>query len=100
MRLAFLGFLFLVLAAPVQAQVPMQMTMPCYPHDAVTKLIGDKYKEVRRSYGVSGHNLTELYLSPTGSWTLLTTAPAGMTCILASGEGWENVPAIGLGHPT
>ena len=36
--------------------------------------------------------LFELYVAPTGTWTLLATAPDGSSCLLGAGEAWEPRP--------
>ncbi len=36
---------------------------------------------------ISERNLAELFVSPLGTWTLLTTTPKGVSCLAASGEG-------------
>ena len=36
---------------------------------------------------ISERNLAELFVSPTGTWTLLATSPKGVSCLAASGEG-------------
>lgn len=91
----------LALAIPAQAQmVQMQLNMPCWPHPVVMKILGDQYKEVPHSFGVNKKSLIELYVSPTGSFSMLMTAPLGLTCILASGESWEQLPPAKYGDPT
>lgn len=93
--------LLLVLAVPAQAQMAqMQLTVPCWPHPVVIDAIGGKYKEVPHSFGISQKSLVELYVSATGSYTILTTAPLGLTCILSTGEGWEQLPPAKYGDPT
>lgn len=91
----------LALTAPSQAQMAqMQLTVPCWPHPVVISAISGKYKEVPYAFGISQKSLVELYVSETGSFTLLTTAPLGLTCVLASGEGWELLPPAKYGDPT
>ncbi|SFI36118.1 hypothetical protein [Albimonas pacifica] len=36
--------------------------------------------------GLSGEVVVEMLVAPGGGWTLITTAPEGMSCILAAGE--------------
>lgn len=92
----------LALTVFAQAQMAhMQLNMPCWPHaDIIRALGGAKYQEGLHSFGISQKNLVELYVSKQGSWTLLTTAPLGLTCVLASGDGWEPLPQPKYGKPT
>ena len=42
--------------------------------------------------------LLDIFASPDGStWTALTTSPAGLACVVASGKGWQQAPT---GEPT
>lgn len=91
----------LFMAGAAQAQmVQMQLDMPCWPHPVIIKMLGDKYKEVPHSFGITKKSLVELYVSPSGSWTLMTTAPLGLTCVIGGGEGWEQLPVTKYGDPT
>ncbi len=33
----------------------------------------------------------EVFASENGSWTFLITMPSGLTCVVASGQGWETL---------
>ena len=39
----------------------------------------------------SGGTLIEIWTSGAGSWTVVTMAPTGRSCIVASGRGWQAV---------
>ncbi len=34
-------------------------------------------------------SVMELLTAPTGSWSLIITTPAGLTCVVSSGDGWK-----------
>ncbi len=36
----------------------------------------------------------EVFASQKGSWTFLITMPTGLTCVVASGQGWETLAAV------
>ena len=38
--------------------------------------------------GNRGQSVIELFVSETGSWTILITRTNGLSCIAASGENW------------
>lgn len=80
--------------------VPAQAQYACGEHDKLVALIADKYGEVPQGLGVSGPNLVEFFLSPTGSWTMMSTNPNGPTCVIASGTDWEMRPPPTKGKPT
>ncbi len=57
--------------------------------ESVKKSLAQRYKEKPAAIGlVSGRLAMELYLSASGSWTLLSTTPEGMSCIVSSGVSW------------
>jgi hypothetical protein len=63
--------------------------MPCAARSSVMNSLAQRYKEKPTAVGlVSGRLVMELYLSASGSWTLMTTTPEGMSCIVASGISW------------
>ncbi len=34
----------------------------------------------------------EVLASPSGSFTIILTQPNGLSCVMAAGENWENLP--------
>ena len=57
------------------------------------------YGESRQSIGLGANNaVIEVFASTeTGTWTITVTSPAGMTCLVASGQAYESV---GVEEPT
>ena len=52
--------------------------------------LGSDYKEMRSGIGLAASGtVIELFTADSGSWTMLMTAPGGQTCVMGSGEGWE-----------
>lgn len=45
---------------------------------------------VAMGLGANG-SVVEVLASKTGSWTILVTSPNGTTCVVAVGEGWEEL---------
>ena len=83
--------LLLTLAAPAAAQ----QLGPCAPRaDAVAKLAAG-YGEVQAGIGLGagGRSVVELYVSESGSFTILVTQPNGLACIAAAGDGWQAIAA-------
>ena len=73
----------------------------CLPHaDAVSKLKAS-YDEQKIGLGLGqrGSSVVELYVSDTGTWTVLITRTNGMSCIAASGDNWTTSPLL-AGDPT
>lgn len=64
----------------------------CGDRAEIIKVLGNKYQEAPRAFGIAGQrNLAELFVSKSGSWTMLMTKPEGVTCILATGQSWEEL---------
>ena len=84
-----LGFAGVILAT----QASQAQTRQCGARTAVLETLGQTYGETRRGIGLAGQGaVVELYASTeTGSWTVLVTMANGMSCLVASGEGWEAV---------
>ena len=92
MRSAMIALLATVfLAGHASAQTPSVGRLPCHSHAEIAKQLGMKYKEAPISIGLqSNGNLLQVFASKdSGSWTILSTTPKGMSCILAAGKSWE-----------
>ncbi len=65
----------------------------CAPRDAVVNRLAEGYGETRQSMGLGANNaVVEVFASDeTGSWTITVTAPNGVTCLVASGQGFEQL---------
>jgi len=70
-------------AAPNQAQ--------CATRDKVVGVLAAKYGETRHGIGIAANNtVMEVFASEkTGTWTITVTMPSGVTCMVASGQGYE-----------
>ena len=83
-----LGFAGLILATQAGYSAPQ-----CGQRPQVLDHLGQQYGESRRGMGVAGNNtVMELFASAsTGSWTIIVTMPDGMSCLVATGLGYESV---------
>ncbi len=63
----------------------------CGVRDKVVERLAATYGETRRSMGLANNStVMEVYASEkTGSWTITVTLPNGLTCLVASGDGFE-----------
>ena len=97
---AFLSCLLLTLlglGGSGRAQEDEASPMPpyCHAYADVAQALADRYHEAPVSLGVqSNGNLLQVFASPaSGTWTVVSTSPAGLACILAVGESWESIAA-------
>lgn len=85
-----LGLAGLMFALPAVAQT---VARNCGPRAAVVAHLAEKYSETRQSIGLAANNMVmEVFASlDSGSWTITVTSPEGLTCLVASGQGFEPV---------
>ena len=82
----------LIFAAPTWAQTV------CGERTRFLEQLGKRFKEAPAALGVVDNgSVLELLTSRVGSWTILVTAPDGTTCMVASGENWEDLPKLTMG---
>ena len=66
----------------------------CGKRDAIQKILNDRYQESSRGVGlVSDKGVVELYISESGTWSILMTLATGSTCIIAAGHTWQEIMA-------
>lgn len=65
----------------------------CAPREMVVERLASKYGETRQSMGLGSNNaVMEVYASvETGSWTITVTMTNGLTCLVASGQAFEEL---------
>jgi hypothetical protein len=86
-KAALAALLLTVTAVPAALA---QNLAQCLPHkDAVVKL-DRTYGERQIGFGLSQHgeSVVELFVSESGTWTVLITRTDGLSCIAAAGDNW------------
>ena len=63
----------------------------CAERERVLAQLTQKYGEARQGMGLAANNsVVEVFASTeTGSWTITVTSPNGVTCLVASGQAYE-----------
>ncbi|MDX8445375.1 MULTISPECIES: hypothetical protein [Mesorhizobium] len=93
-KLAAVGAVMALPAFPARAQVI------CGGHDYLVARLAEAFEEKRLGYGVAGEvAIFEVFVSASGTWTILMTDVKGQSCILAAGDGWEDTLATSVGQP-
>ena len=73
----------------------------CGERNVVIASLEKTYSEVPASMGLENTGgVIEVLAAPDGSFTILITRPNGLSCIMAAGENWENVPKQQAGPKT
>ncbi|MGB1234350.1 MAG: hypothetical protein ACPG5U_01295 [Planktomarina sp.] len=80
-------------AALLIGQTAVGQTSQCANRDVLLSAISTKYGETRRSIALGQNNsVIEVFASnDTGTWTITVTTPAGMMCMVASGQAYEQI---------
>ncbi|MEM8974867.1 MAG: hypothetical protein AAGD43_22640 [Pseudomonadota bacterium] len=64
--------------------------MQCGPRKLITDQLKTKFQESSGGLGLSGGVLFEIWSSPkTGTFTILSTTPQHISCIMAAGRDWS-----------
>ncbi|MGB5864984.1 MAG: hypothetical protein WBG95_11880 [Sulfitobacter sp.] len=81
--------LFIILGTQTSAQTPRN----CGSRDVIVDRLASGFGETRQSVGIGSNNaMVEVFASSdSGSWTILVTSPSGVSCLVASGQSFEQV---------
>jgi hypothetical protein len=95
MAVAAMGLCVLA-AAPAAAQAPPagELQPACQTHDEIMQMLNQKFSETPTALGLqSNGHVIQVFASKDGmTWTIVTTRPDGVSCIVALGRHWEAVP--------
>ena len=94
MAVAAMG-LCVSVAAPAVAQAPSDaLQSACQTHDEIMQMLNQKFAETPTALGLqSNGHVIQVFASKDGTtWTVVTTRPDGVSCIVALGRHWEAVP--------
>ena len=83
----------LCLAVPAAAQEPGR----CGPREAFVAMLADRHGEAQVGYGVvemgGSPSILEVWRNTaSGTWTVFITTPDRGSCMVAHGQGWQDVP--------
>lgn len=70
-----------------------QQARNCGPRELVVTRLAEGYGETRQSMGLGANNaVIEMFASEeSGTWTITVTSPSGVTCLVASGQAFEEL---------
>ncbi len=91
-----LGIWSPIIAAATLAAAPMvhaQTARNCAPREIVVERLAQGYGETRHAMGIGANNsVVEVFAaSETGTWSITVTSPQGVTCLVASGQAFEEI---------
>ncbi len=65
----------------------------CGERGAVVTSLEKTYSETPVSMGLASNGaIIEILASPSGTFTIILTRPNGLSCVMAAGENWEDLP--------
>jgi hypothetical protein len=78
------------------ASAPAAAAPLCGDRDQILEQLAQLHHEKPSGLGLSADGgVLEILVSPEGGWTILVTYPKRPTCVLAVGEAWEALQALG-----
>lgn len=64
----------------------------CAAREAVLRQLDENYGERPVATGLASNGtVLEVLAARSGTWTILVTRPDGTSCVVAAGEGWEDL---------
>lgn len=96
MKHAMITFAAAGLVALTASMASAQTAQNCAPREAVVDRLASGYGESRQSMGLGTNNqVVEVFASSeTGTWTITVTMPNGLTCLVASGQAFEELAEV------
>jgi len=93
------GLVLSVVASSGTAIAAQPNQTNCTDRTSALKHLSSAYKEQPVAMGLaSSGGIVEVLTNEQGTtWTIIVTMPSGVTCLVASGEGWEAVAPIAQG---
>ena len=83
------------LALGPDAALAQEAPSICRARDGLLTQLEQKYGEVPVAIGVADGRLIELLTTKDGmTWTIILTSPKGVSCLIASGEGWRPLAPV------
>ncbi len=65
----------------------------CGERGAIVASLEKTYSEAPVSMGLGNNGtIIEVFASPSATFTIILTQPNGLTCVMAAGESWEDLP--------
>lgn len=78
---------------------PAQRGPACSMLPEIMTHLRESYSEQPVAFGVQADgNLLQVFASKeSGTWTVVSTHPSGLGCLVASGRSWESLPPVATG---
>ena len=91
------GLAALIAAAVLTLPAAAQAADGWMPRDRAVEQLENTNGEARTGIGLAagGRAVVELFVAPSGDWSLLVTRPNGLSRVIGAGEAWipQEIPA-------
>jgi hypothetical protein len=85
-------------SSPAQENAQAQ-NMACAPRNELVGQLGQQFSENQKAVGTLGDKaIMEVFVSQSGTWTILATDTAGTSCIIAAGKSWDEAGPMAVGQ--
>lgn len=82
-------------AMPPALNANMLAMNMCGERDRIVGELEQHFQESVTAVGMVDDNaVVEVFVSASGTWTIIATGTDGMSCVLSAGEGWESTTMI------
>lgn len=86
--------LSILLLGPGVYSSPAQAQMTCGDRSEALARLEHVFSEAPVAMGLASNGaVVEIFTSKAGTFTIILTRPDGVSCLVLSGESWENLPA-------
>lgn len=69
----------------------------CGDRSAIVEKLQSAFDEKQAAVGILGPDaMMEIYVSETGTWTIISTDTIGQSCVISAGEGWDSTVLASL----
>lgn len=81
-----------LLASPAAAQAQQVCVMRDAAAERLEKQFGERVQG--RGLANAGQAMFELFVGEKGSWTMVVSDPKGRSCVIASGDNWQQLQSL------
>lgn len=82
-------------ATPPALNANMLAMNMCGERERIVGELEQHFQEAVTAVGMVDDNaVVEVFVSESGTWTIIATGTDGMSCVLSAGEGWESTTMI------
>ena len=92
MKRGLAGVAMLIFALTMHpATTVSQPEFNCTGRSELQRYLGTAYAEKIVAVGmVNEQAIMEVYVADSGTWTVVLTSPAGVSCLVLAGQGWQS----------